>query len=377
MLKLSLREAIERGIRYNLGLVESERASADVHAGRLRALAALLPQLTATGRQAYENLSFKELGIKLPGNAPFQLPPTSGGFGYQDARVNLTQQVYNSALRDKYREQKDTDEASVFDQKDSRDVVVFAVATAYMQVIASAARVTTAQAQLDSAKELNAQAGDRVKSEVSPEIDTLRAQVEDQSAAQRLTNARNQLEKDKLTLGRITGLALEQQFELTDPLIYQPLNNVSAETATVEALRGRSDLASAAASVRAAEEALRGEKAQRLPVVSLAADYGGAGANIGNFNSVYTVSGSVSVPLYTGGRIRADIEQARSDLAPRGGVRGFERAHRLRRSRGVAGSDCVGFRRHGGHPQQGAGGKGAASVARPLFEWRHQLSGSG
>ena len=58
-------------------------------------------------------------------------------------------------------------------------------------------------------------------------------------------------------------------------------------------------------------------KSQRLPVVSVSADYGGGGANIGNFNQVYSLPGNVSVPIYTGGRIRADIEQAKSDLARR------------------------------------------------------------
>ena len=63
---MSLKGAIERGLRYNLGLIESNQASADVRAERLRALSALLPQLSAHGRQGYENLSYKEIGLKLP-----------------------------------------------------------------------------------------------------------------------------------------------------------------------------------------------------------------------------------------------------------------------------------------------------------------------
>ena len=51
-IELSLKGAIERGLRYNLGLVESNHASADVRADRLRALSALLPQLSARARQA-------------------------------------------------------------------------------------------------------------------------------------------------------------------------------------------------------------------------------------------------------------------------------------------------------------------------------------
>ena len=49
-------------------------------------------------------------------------------------------------------------------------------------------------------------------------------------------------------------------------------------------------------------------------MISVTADYGGGGA-IGNFNQVYTIAGNISVPIYTGGRIHADIEQAQADLA--------------------------------------------------------------
>ena len=317
-IELTLKGALERGLRYNLGLIESNQASADVRAERLRALAALLPQLSADARQGYENLSYKEIGLRLPPIPGLPaLPSTSGGFGYQDARVSLTQSLYNAGLRNQYRARKSDEQASTLSIQDSRDVVVFAVGTAYLQVIASAARVETAKAQLASAAELDRQTANRVKSEVSPEIDSVRAQVERQSAEQRLTNANNQLEKDKLTLARIIGLAIDQDFELSDPLAYHPLSGITSETAAEEALRSRADLRSAETSVQAAAFTLRAQKAQRLPVVAVTADYGGAGPNVGNFNQVYTVAANISVPIYTGGRIRADIQQAQADLARR------------------------------------------------------------
>src|ERR1700722_8317973 len=64
-IELSLAGAIQRGLRYNLGLVESNHASADARGERLRALSLLLPQISARARQAYEDISFKEIGIKL------------------------------------------------------------------------------------------------------------------------------------------------------------------------------------------------------------------------------------------------------------------------------------------------------------------------
>lgn len=317
-IRLSLQDALGRGLRYNLGLVESEHASSDVRAERLRALAALLPQVSATARQAFESISYKEIGLKLPAIQGLPaLPATSGGFGYEDVRAGLSQQLVNRELRERYQARKHDEQASALSVKDARDVVVLAVGTAYFQVVASAARVETAKAQVASAQELDQLTSNRVRSEVSPEIESLRAQVERQTTEQRLTNVMNQLEIDKLTFARITGLAIDQEFELTDKPSPVGLAELSLETATADALQGRADLASAQASIRAAESTLRAEKAQRLPVVSLNANYGGGGTNVGGFSQVYEIAGTVSVPLYTGGRISADIGQAQADLERR------------------------------------------------------------
>jgi len=315
---LPLKDAIARGLRFNLGWVESSQAGAAVRADRLRALSALLPRISAVGVQAYENLSFKEIGLKLPPIPGLGLlPPTSGAFGFQDARVGLTQSVYDAELRNRYRSSKAAEQAAALNVRDSRDVVVFAVGTAYAQAIASAARVETAKAQLASAVELDRLTADRVKSEVSPEIDSIRAQVERQSAEQRVTNAVNQLEKDKLSLARIVGLAIDQDFSVSDSLAYHPQTQVTDQTAIAEALRTRSDVRSAEASVNAAKSAVQAQKGERLPVVSVDANYGGGGTTIGNFNQVYSVEGRISFPIYTGGRIRADISRAEADLARR------------------------------------------------------------
>jgi len=317
-LRLSLKDAIARGLRYNLGLVESEHAGSDVGAERLRALSALLPQISASARQAYENISYQEIGLKLPAIPGLPaLPATSGGFGYQDVRVAMSQRLFDRELRQRFQARKEDAQASALSVKDARDVVVLAVGTAYFQVAASAARVETAKAQVASAQEFDQLTSNRVKSEVSPEIESLRAQVERQSAGQRLTNVTNQLEIDKLTFARITGLAIDQQFELTDTPSPARVADMTLEAATAEALRGRADLASTEAAVRAAESTLRAEKAQRLPVISFNANYGGGGSNVASFNQVYQLAGAISVPLYTGGRISADIGQAQADLERR------------------------------------------------------------
>src|SRR6185437_7195233 len=55
----------------------------------------------------HSDISVKEIGLKLPPIPGFPgLPATTGGFGYQDARISLTQIVYSTELHDRYRGQK-------------------------------------------------------------------------------------------------------------------------------------------------------------------------------------------------------------------------------------------------------------------------------
>ncbi len=315
---LSLHDAVQRGLRYNLGLIESSQATADVRAQRLRALSALLPDLSVKGVQALEDLSLKEIGLKLPPIPGFPgLPATTGNFGFEDARVNLTQTIYSAELYNQYRAQKQTEQASSLSTKDARDVVVYVVGVAYLQAVASTARLESARAQLASARELDKQTADQVKNEVSPEIDSIRAQVERQTAEQRVVDATNELEKDKLTLARITGIPIDQKFSLADAVEYRPLPGLTLPLAIAQALESRADLRSAEARIRAAQYELHSKRAQHLPTLSLHADFGGAGVNTASFSQVYTVAGSISIPIFTSGRIRADVDQAHADLARR------------------------------------------------------------
>jgi len=307
---ISFDEAIERGLRYNLGLVETDSASADARAVRLGGLAALLPTVTARAAQVFERLSLKEVGLTLPG-----LPAVTDPFQFQDVRVSVSQAIYSGELRNRYRADVAAERAAALNGRDARDVVIFTVGAAYLLIQANVARVETAIAQLTTAQELDRLSADRLRAELAPEIDLLRAQVERQTAEQRIIMVRTELEKSKAALARAIGLPVTQPFSVDPPAQFHsvPMTEVSA---TETALQSRADLASAHAAVDAAEFELRAARAQQQPIIGITGDYGGGGDHTG-FNQVYSVAAAVSVPLYTGGRTRADMFRAGSDLARR------------------------------------------------------------
>ncbi len=314
-LELTLQTAIDLGLRYNLGLIDSTQADQVAKAQRQRALASLLPQISARAQETFEQLSYKELGLRLPAAAGFQLPPTSGSFSYSDARIVASSSIVNVELLNRYRAQKRLVNASALNTKDSRDVIVFAVGSAYFQVVASQARLDTAQAALTSARQLDTQLADQVRADVSPEIDGLRAHVEFRTAEQKVTDASNDLEKDKLTFDRLTGLSLQQAWHPSTEELFSP--GAAAKADVQQALATRADLASSKVNVDAASLSVRAARAERLPALSLQTSYGGAGVNPGNYSQVYEVTGSVSVPIFTSGRIRSDEREAQANLVQR------------------------------------------------------------
>ena len=64
-LALTLHEAIDRGMKTNLGLLVSDSASEIARGERVRALSALIPQLNARAGETVEQLSLKTVGLNL------------------------------------------------------------------------------------------------------------------------------------------------------------------------------------------------------------------------------------------------------------------------------------------------------------------------
>jgi outer membrane protein TolC len=197
---------------------------------------------------------------------------------------------------------------------DAHDLVVLTVGYVYFQAIADEARVETDEAQVATAKAVFDQASDQVTAGTAADIDALRSKVELQTRQQQLIQARNDFAIQKLTVGRAIGLPPSQDFELTDKSPYQPMENVTVEEAIARAYASRSDYRAAASDVRAAELARKAAIAGYFPSLSFDADYGTGGAHPSNATSVYDIRGTLSIPIFLGGSVQGDVQQADARL---------------------------------------------------------------
>jgi outer membrane protein TolC len=314
---LSLSDAIARGLKANLGLLTSEQSSNEIRAQRYRALSSLLPNLTGQAGETVEQVNLQTLGISFNGPG-FNIPNIVGPFSYQAATANATIPIFNYSSISNYRASRADQRASTLSIKNARDLVVQAVGNAYLQIIADNARVVATQAEIDADNAVFTNARRRHDAGTAIGIDVLRSQVELKQRQQQLVAQNNQLEKDKLGLGRIIGLPIGQEFSVADPSPSVPLEALSLKDALAKAYDNRPDLQAAKNRVTAAEFLLRGAKAERYPTLQVQGFYGDEGRHLfTNSHGVFTVTGSLQFNIYDGGRIKADILQNNSELKNR------------------------------------------------------------
>jgi outer membrane protein TolC len=313
--KLSLDDAIQRGIRYNLGAVGANLALRQSHSQAKAARSALLPNLSGDVNDTDETLNLQTIGLNFtfPG---FAIPAVVGPFNVLDLRARLSQTIADFTLLNNYRSAQDVARAGELSARDAKDLVVLAVAGQYLQVITSNARLRSAQVQLETANALYQRTMKQLQFGKATKIDVNRSHVEVLLNQQRLATLENDAAKQKITLARLTGLPIQSAYELSDEIPYKPAPSLSLEDAIKQALDQRADLQAAKLQVKAAERALSAARAERYPAASATADYGDIGT-ASDLHHTYTVSATLNVPIWNGGRTGADIQQAQAALTQR------------------------------------------------------------
>ena len=316
---VTLADAVKLGLAANLGSAHRRR-----HRPRVPSPAVARSQqpsaLCLHRRQRNQHAS-QSGGLRIQvqlASRPRLLHSHRGGpFQYSQLLGNLSQSVYDPVARRNWHASQESERASNLSARDAREMVVLAVAGAYLQTIAIDARVGSQRAQVENAQAVYHQAEVRKEAGTNARIDVTRTLVELQGQQQRLAALQSDLRKQKLALARLIGVPLDRELILSDPLAFNPPPVPEAAGAVQQAFQKRWDLQAAESQVRAAEIVVSAAHAERLPSASLTADYGVLGPTPISNHGVYSVVGAVNVPVFQGGRVKADIEQAEATLHQR------------------------------------------------------------
>ena len=139
VLPISFKDAIDRGLRNNLGLLLQSDSQLAARAQRWQELSNLLPNLSAAIGDTVLQTNLQAEGLRFPG-----FPKVIGPFGFFDARLYLKQPVLDLQALNRTRGAALNERAAAYSYQDARNMVVLAVGNAYLLALASAARVDTA-----------------------------------------------------------------------------------------------------------------------------------------------------------------------------------------------------------------------------------------
>jgi outer membrane protein TolC len=314
--KLSLRDAVERGLNFNLGAANLNRTVRQAQGQSEIARSALLPNVSGYLAESLQqaNLAAEGLRIHIPG---FTFPTTVGPYNNIDLRGNVTQSVVDLTAWNNYRASSEEVHAAQFSARDARDAVVLAVCGEYLQIIATRERVTSAHSQLDTAAALFQQTQQKRAVGLAPQIDVDRSEVEQLTQQQRVISLETELAKQKIALARTIGLPPNDAYDLTDEVPFAAAPGLSEDDAIHQALDHRADIKAAEAQVRAAQRALTAARDERLPSLSINGNYGAIGTNPAQASATFSAAATLSIPIWQGGRTEGEIKSAQATLAQR------------------------------------------------------------
>jgi outer membrane protein TolC len=316
--RLSLQEALQRGLTYNLGAATLAQTVRQTGAQVTVARSALLPNISGSLSETEEQSDLAALGlhinIPIPG---FNFPTIVGPFNYFALQASLSQTVVNLTSLRNLGSAQATARAGQYSLQDARDLITLAVGGSYLQVQAAQARLDAAQAQLDTADAVFHRSTQQQEQGVLAQLNVDQSQIQTFTQQQQIITLRNDLAKQKINLARLTGLPPTADYQLTDSFPFSPAPDQSVDAAVAQAEQQRADLKAAQAQVEAAEKAVAAARAERLPSVAVSGDYEIIGVNPAQSHGAFTAVGTISIPLWQGGRTAGDIGQAEAVLAQR------------------------------------------------------------
>jgi outer membrane protein TolC len=324
LLKLSLDDAVQRGLKNNLGLKEAENGERVLHGEKNEALQEFLPNIWLTGDTGYYMHDLAALGFGPGTIAKFSSLFPGGtlpaGFtsitrdDLTEAQIHFTQVLFSGPVIEGWKAAGAAERSAYFNKMSARGEVVQQVAIAYLRAVAD-------QSQVENANALLAQAQTQLDHEhaahqagVVANLDELRARVQFESQQQALIAAQNQQAKDLILLKREIGIDPGQEITLADPAPYSDLAGQTPEEVRALALRSRQDyqnLQNQAVEYKAIHAVYRSE---RLPTLSFNSYYGTSTVNGAGTHGDFSAVGTLNFPIFREARLRGDEDASKAQM---------------------------------------------------------------
>src|ERR1700682_5157651 len=308
VLRLTLDQAVALALKQNptaqIAILTAAQSEQDKNIARWD----LLPQVNAKISDEAQKVN---LLAQFGGKTPFPgFPKTIGPYQLFSAGPTFGGPVFDLTLWKRYQAARETMSASKANSLSTREQVILLVVSQYIGTLRAVANVLASQSRVELAQALYDQAADLQKEGVGTGIDTLRSNVELQNEKQRLIQAETDRETSLYGLSRLLNLDPRQPVELGDSLSFFDTPQPEVETSLELALAERQEWKALESQIKAAGYQKKASQESRLPSLRFDGNFAYVGTSGNTTLPTYTYQGSVNLPLFTGGRIHAEIVRA-------------------------------------------------------------------
>jgi len=310
-LQLTLKDAVALALKQNPQVILANLEVSQSRQDSLLARSALMPQVNGTLSEAVNRLNIQAaIGLSFPG-----IPQHVGPFEVFQGGVGFNAPLFDLTLWHRYKSSQLGVESRRAQETSAREESVMLVVSQYLGCQRAAADVAAAQSRADLAQAVYDQSADLQKNGVGTGIDTLRANVQLQNEKQRVIVARTQLDTSLFGLARLLNVDPHRTMEIADQVSFFDTPEVSLDQTLEKAYAGRPELRAILNEEQRASLDARTAADQRLPKVSFSGFWLEQGLTPSTIIPAYQYEGTLTIPIFTGGRIQA--ERAKADLAIR------------------------------------------------------------
>jgi len=304
--QLTLHDAVVMVLKQNpqvqIGILETAEAKQNQNIAR----AAFLPQAQLNSNISAMRENIEALfGARFPG-----LPEHIGPFEVFNAGPQGTVPIVDFSQWSLWKAAKEDTLASSANEHAIREEMVLRTVSQYLTALRAAAEVRAAESRVNLAQSLYDQASDLQKNGAGTGIDTLRSNVELQNEKQRLLDARTQHDVALYGLAQLLNIDPHQSIVLSDEMSFFETPSFSADTSIEQAFKSRPELQQVEASLLAAAANRRAASEERLPTISFNGNWDYQGRSVDTGIPAYQYQAAMNLPLFTGGRIHAEISRA-------------------------------------------------------------------
>lgn len=304
--RLSLRQALQIALKQSLEIQVSNLAVAEAQQDEAISRSALLPQVGLGVADRAERLNLDStLGLRVPG-----LPHHTGPFQVFQAGPSFSIPMFDATLWRNWQASHQMAGAAAADERAVREQTVLLVISQYLTAQRARARSRAAQSRVDLAAALYNQAAQLEENGVGTHLDSVRANVELQSEKQRLLVSETQFKTSLYGLARLLHLDPRQVIDLEDEMSFEDTPEQLAQPTLERAYQERPEAQALVAQERAAQMEKRASRESRLPQLTLSGFWAYQGDSAPSSIPVYQYQANLQFPLFTGGRIRAEMSKA-------------------------------------------------------------------